>query len=79
MYKRSMHEAPVLDLLDGAAQPLREVDPARPDADQRQLLGALVPLEDLVGDADQRPLDGGRVHHLPGGRHGQPVIRGGRA
>jgi hypothetical protein len=66
---------PVLDVLDRLAQALRQVDAARADADQRQLLGALVALEDLVRDAHHRALDRGRVHHLPGGRHGQPGIR----
>src|SRR5439155_724051 len=49
-------------------------DPARADADQRQILGPLVVLEDLVRDADQGALDAERVHHLPPavGAHRRP-------
>src|SRR5438093_649127 len=47
---------------------------ARADADQRQALGALVVLEDLVRDADQGALDAERVHHVPPavGAHRRP-------
>src|SRR5437899_2258241 len=63
-----------LDLVDGPADALREVHAARPDADERQVLGALVVLEDLVRDADQGALDAERVHHLPPavGAHRRP-------
>src|SRR3989441_599533 len=54
-----------LDLADRLADALGQVHATRADADQRQLLGALVALEDLVRDADERALDGERVHHLP--------------
>jgi hypothetical protein len=52
-----------LDLLDVLADALGDVDAARADADERQVGGALVALEDLVRDADERPLDGHRIHH----------------
>src|SRR5439155_27004481 len=63
-----------LDLADGLADALREVHAARADADQRQILGPLVVLEDLVRDADQGALDAERVHHLPPavGAHRRP-------
>src|SRR5437667_4912599 len=63
-----------LDLADGLADALREVHAARADADQRQVLGPLVVLEDLVRDADQGALDAERVHHLPSavGAHRRP-------
>src|SRR5437764_338452 len=50
------------------------VHAARADADQRQALGALVVLEDLVRDADQGALDAERVHHVPPavGAHRRP-------
>src|SRR5206468_76312 len=54
------------DLVDRLADTLREVDAARADPDQRQSVGALVVLEDLVRDPDERPLDTDRVHHLAG-------------
>src|SRR5262249_2595421 len=68
------HERPGLDLLDGPAHPLGQVDTARADADEGEALGVLVAFEDLVGDPDERSLDRPRIHHLP-----RPVTRHGRA
>ena len=42
---------------DAAAQPLRQRDSARVDADERDALELGVALDDLVGDARQRALD----------------------
>src|SRR2546427_265345 len=63
-----------LDLVDGLADALREVDAARTDADQCEVLGALVVLEDLVRDAHERTVDPDCIHHLPGaiGAHRWP-------
>jgi hypothetical protein len=41
-------------LLDPAAQPLRERDAARVDADKRDLVEVGIALDDLVGDPRQR-------------------------
>jgi len=41
-------------LLDPTAQPLRERDAARVDADERNLVQVGVALDDLVGDPRQR-------------------------
>src|SRR5262245_20342557 len=64
-----------LDLLHLPAEALGEVDAARADADQREVLASLVALEDLVRDADERALDRERVHHLTGAvpAHPPPV------
>src|SRR5439155_454005 len=62
------------DLVHRLADGLREEHAARADADQRETVGALVVLEDLVGDADEGPLDAECVHHLAGavGAHQRP-------
>ena len=44
-------------LLDQPAEPLRERHAARVDADERDRAEVLVPLDDLVGDARERPPD----------------------
>src|SRR5215470_2368732 len=51
-----------LDVLQRAAQPLREVHTTRADADQSQALGVPVALDHLVRDPRERPLDGLAVH-----------------
>ena len=45
-------------------QPLGEGHPARADADEGQVLGAAVALEDLVGDAGEGAVEGGLVENL---------------
>src|SRR5439155_12319854 len=60
------HRRPALDLADLLPDTLRKMDAAGADPDQRQLVGSLVALEDLVRDARERTLDRERVHHLPG-------------
>ena len=40
------------------------MDAARAQTDERESVEALVPLEHLVRDAHQRPLDRLRLHHL---------------
>src|SRR5262249_17994250 len=67
------YELAALDVVQGAAQALREVDAPRADADQRQALGLPVPLDHLVRDPGECPLDGLPVHHLAGavGTHGR--------
>src|SRR4029077_18584038 len=69
-----------LDLADPLADALGQMHAARADADQRQVLGPLVALEDLVRDADERTLDRERIHHLPGavGAHTETPPRRGR-
>src|SRR5690348_17739819 len=52
-----------LELLQLRGEPPREVVAARKDADQHHLAGAVVALDDLVGDARQRSPDLLRVHH----------------
>src|SRR5919204_5217632 len=64
-------------LLDEPPEPLRERYPAGVDADERDLVEVGVPLDDLVGDPGERPVEGGLVHErLPGGagrqRHATP-------
>src|SRR5262249_44291508 len=52
--------------------PSRQRHSACPDADQRQPVGAAGPLDDLVGDPGQGPVDPGLVEHLrllPGNHH----------
>jgi hypothetical protein len=59
-----LHPAP---LLDQATQAVRERDAARVDADERHVLQRLVPLDDLVRDPRERPLDRvGIEEDLPG-------------
>ena len=58
-----------------AAQPLRERDAARVDADERDRAEVLVPLDDLVGDARERALDAFGVEQDPSGRHGMLLHR----
>src|SRR5262249_61588285 len=67
------YELAALDVVQGAAQALREVDAPRADADERQALGLPVPLDYLVRDPGERPLNGLPVHHLAGavGAHGR--------
>src|SRR5205823_3820677 len=57
------------EVLDQAAQALRERNSARVDADERDPLEIGVALDDLVGDALERPLQRLRVEDLPCGRH----------
>ena len=54
-----------LDLCDLGGEAPRQVIPAVRDPDQRQPSGALVSLDDLVGDARERPADVGGVQQLP--------------
>ena len=54
-----------LDPLDLGGEPPREVVAAVRDAHQDHVVGALVPLDDLVGDAGQRPPDVVGVQELP--------------
>ena len=46
-----------LDALDGRGDALGEREPARGDSQQDQVAGALVALDDLVGDAGDRTAD----------------------
>jgi len=46
------------DLTDALREPVGEDDAAGRDAQQQEVLRALVGLEDLVGDAGERPADG---------------------
>ena len=74
------HQRTALDLLQRAAQPLREVHAARADADEDQTLGVTVALDHLVRDPRERPLDRLAVHHLAGAvrAHGRPLRWWGR-
>src|SRR5581483_6576564 len=49
------------EVLDQAAEPLRERDAAGVDADERDPVEVGVALEDLVGDAMKRPVEGFRI------------------
>src|SRR5262249_22214159 len=53
----------MLDLADLRLQALGDVDATRTNADERQLVRALVALEDLVRNPGERPIDGLCVHH----------------
>ena len=53
-----------LDLLNIFGQPLGERNAAGLDADETEVFGAVILLNDLVGDAHKRPLHGGLVHDL---------------
>src|SRR5262249_60605911 len=57
-------------LLDQPAEALGERDAAGVDPDERDRVELVVPLDDLVGDARERPLDGLGVEQNPTGRHG---------
>ena len=48
---------------DQPAKALRERDAAAVDADERNLVEVVVPLDDLVRDAGERPVDRLRVEH----------------
>ena len=60
---------------DQAAQALGERNAARVDADERDGLDVLVPLDHLVGDARKRPLDALGVEQDASGRHGMLLHR----
>jgi hypothetical protein len=78
--KGARRDLPPLDLAQLGRQPPGQGHPASVDADHHQPVGALVPLDDLVGDPDQRPLDvGGVQHHRRPGhqQRPQPTGRGG--
>ena len=49
------------EVCDQAAEPLRERDAARLDADERDAREVAVPLDDLVGDAGDRPVQRLRI------------------
>jgi hypothetical protein len=51
------------ELLDEAAEPVRERNAARVDADEGGAVEIRVPLDDLVGDAGDRPAEGLSVEH----------------
>ena len=51
------------DLLNPSRQPVCEVHPPGPDPDERDFLGAFIPLQNLVGDARQCPRHLTRIHH----------------
>lgn len=55
-----------LDAGQQGAEPPGQGGPAARDPHQDETLGALVGLEDLVGDPGQRPVDLGRGQHGPG-------------
>ena len=57
-----------LDLGHGDAETLGERHPAGRDAEQDEVVGTLVALEDLVGDPAQRPGDVAGGEHLTRGR-----------
>ena len=50
------------DLLQAAREAPRDVDAARTDADQREVIDAFVAFDDFVGDAGEGAADAVRVH-----------------
>src|SRR5689334_3802556 len=68
------HRRPAFDLLYLLPDALGEEDAAGADPDQRELVGSLVALEDLVRDAREGALDRERIHHLPGAVGAHPTI-----
>src|SRR5262249_24912431 len=56
------HGLAAIDLAQDAAEPLRDVHAARPDADERQIAGAVAALDHFVRDADDGAPDRLRVH-----------------
>ena len=58
------------DLAQRGGDAARQRHPARADADERELVEAAVPLDDLMGDARQRPRHAVGVHYL---RHSRPL------
>ena len=63
----------LFDGLDGQFEAVGKDNPAGADADQADILNALVALEDLVGDAGDRAPDLLRVHDLGNGGHRPPI------
>ena len=53
-----------VDARDRGGQTLGQRDTAGAQTDERQILGAAVALEDLVGDAGESAVEGGFVEHL---------------
>ena len=54
----------ILERLDFRGQPLRQRNAAAANADERELIEVLGLLQNLVREADQRPIDLGRAHEL---------------
>ena len=63
---------------DQPAEPLRERDAAAVDADERDLVEVVVPLDDLVRDAGERPVDRLGVEQDLPGRHARLAQGAGR-
>ena len=72
------HVGAGLDAADPLGDALRQRDTAAGDAEQDQIVGALLPFEDLVGDPGQRTSDVVRVEHAGGHTHSFPASRDGR-
>ena len=62
--ERADRQRGAVDLGDLRGQAVREADAAGAQADERQILGAAVLLEDLVGDAGEGPVERGLVEDL---------------
>lgn len=60
----SDRDAGALNLFNVFRQTLGERDAAGLDADETEIFGAVILLDDLVGDTHKRPLHGGFVHDL---------------
>ena len=60
----SDRDAGALDLFNVFRQTLGERDAAGLDADETEIFGAVILLDDLVGNTHKRPLHGGFVHDL---------------
>ena len=58
---RQLH---TVDARNVPGQPARQRHAARVDADQAQVVRAVVLFEDLMRDAHERAVDGGRIHDL---------------
>ena len=81
--ERADGDRAALDGGDALGQPAGQRHATGRDAQQDEVVGALVALEDLVGDAGQRPVDVGGLEHrrgrAAGAQHGRPSHWTGRA
>ena len=72
--ERAVRDLGALDAGDPLGQPAGQRDAAGRDAEQDEVRGALVVLQDLVRDAGQRPLDVWCFEHRSGTVHGPDLL-----